>query len=122
MGPGDLTYPQHIEKGLGRYLQSAMNTGPDFGGVNQMFSQMGKMGPMVRGGQFIDPSQAQQEATGGYLSSRGNIEQNYLGNLFQLAALQGLVGKNMGNIAAMIPELQAQQVQAGSSGIFGGLI
>lgn len=121
MGPGDLTYPAHIEKGLGKYLQSAMNIQPDFSSINTMFSNMANMGPMVRGGQFINPEQAQEEATPGYLSSRGNIAANALNNMFQLAALQSTVGGDLGTIAAMIPSLQAQRVMAQSAGPFGGL-
>lgn len=126
MGPGDLTYPMHIEKGLGRYLQSAMNVQPDFGGVNNMFAQAGNMGPFVRGGQFADPQQVQAAATPGYLQSRGQIAQNDISNLFNLSALEAVVGGNLGNMAAMIPALQAQQIRAqmaGASGIgnlFGG--
>lgn len=127
MGPGDLTYPMHIEKGLGRYLQSAMNVQPDFSGINNMFSSIGSMGPLVRGGQFMDPQQTQAAATPGYLSARGGIAQNNLQNLFDLSSLQTLVGGDLGNMAAMIPALQAQQIQAKMSGasqlgnLFGGL-
>lgn len=119
--PGDLTYPQHIEKGLGRYTQSAMNTQPDFSPVNTMFSQVGNMGPMARGGMFMDPSQMQSMATPGYLTSRGDIATANIENMFKLAALQGVIGTNMGGIASMIPELQAQRVNAQTAGPFGGL-
>jgi hypothetical protein len=124
MGPGDLTYPEHIEKGEGRYLQSAMQVQPDYSQINKMFTGLANMGPLVRGGQFISPQQLQQAATPGYLGARGQIAQNYLGNLFNMASQLATTGQNQGTIAAMIPSLQAAALQAstaGSSGLFGSL-
>lgn len=121
MTPGDLTYPEHLAIGTGKYLQSAMQRQPDFSGVNQMFSTLGSMGPLVRGGTFYDPEQAKEMATPNYLQARGNIAQNNIANMFQLAQLANQSGALRGQIAQMIPELQAQQVQLGSTGLFGGL-
>ena len=122
MGPGDITYPEHITVGLGKYLQSAMNQQPDFSGINQMFANMGTTGPFVRGGTFYNPEQAKELATPSYLAARGNIAQNDISNMFNLANLAMLTGQSRGQMAAMIPELQAQQVQLGSTGLFGGLL
>lgn len=119
--PGDLTYPEHLTVGLGKYLQSAMQTQPDFSGINQMFSTLGSMGPLVRGGQFMNPEQAKEYATPSYLQARGQIAQNNIGNMFNLANLAMQTGTMRGQIAAMIPELQAEQIKTQSSGLFGGL-
>lgn len=121
MGPGDVTYPEHLTVGLGKYLQSAMQTQPDFSGINQMFSTLGGMGPIVRGGQFMNPEQAKEYATPSYLTARGDIAQQNIQNMFQLAQLANQTGGLRGQIAAMIPELKAQQIKTQSSGLFGGL-
>lgn len=122
MGPGDISYPMHIEKGLGRYLQSAMAQQPDYSTLNQSFTTLANQGPMVRGGQFIDPTEEQQYATSGYMGARGQIAGNYLNNMFQLAALDAMAGNRLGTMAAMIPTLQASALQsqgAGGSSILG---
>ena len=124
MGPGDITYPEHITVGLGKYLQSAMNQQPDFSGINQMFANMGTTGPFVRGGTFYNPEQAKELATPSYLAARGNIAQNDISNMFNLANLAMGTGTARGNIAAMMPALQAAQIRAnmaGTSSLFGGL-
>lgn len=119
--PGDITYPEHGLIGLGKYVNAAAQRSPDFQGINRMFAGLGQT-PLVRGGQFIDPSQAQQYATAPYLQARGQIAQQDIGNLFNLANLAMLTGQSRGSMAALIPELQAQQVQLGSTGLFGGLL
>ena len=43
--PGQMTYPAQIEKGLGRYAQSALQMQPDFSGINNMFSSLAGGGP-----------------------------------------------------------------------------
>lgn len=119
--PGDLTYPEHLTIGTGKYINSLMNRAPDFSGSNQLFSQLSNMGPFARGGQFYDPSQVQQYATPDYLTARGDIAQASIKNMFDLANLSVMAGGLRGQQAAMIPELQAQQIQSQMSGIFGGL-
>lgn len=121
MTPGDITYPEHLTIGLGKYLQSAMQQQPNFGGINQMFSNLGNQGPMVRGGQFYDPEQAKEYATQPYLQGRGNIAQANIGNMFSLADLALQTGTARGQIAAMIPELQAAQIRASLPGSTAGL-
>lgn len=119
--PSDLTYPEHLDVGLGKYAQAQAQRQPDFGGVNQLFASMGRMGPMVRGGQFMDPQQAQQYATPSYLTARGDIAQGNIQNMFALAQLMNQIGGLRGQTAAMIPELQAQGLQTQTGSLFGGL-
>ena len=125
VSPGDLTYPAHIQKGLNRYLQSALNVQPDFSGINSMFSSFGNMQPMVRGGQFIDPSQAQQIATPGYLSARGNIASTGINNMFNLASMLSQGGVDYNTAMNYIPQLMAAQTRlqtaGGPAGLFGSV-
>lgn len=120
--PGDLTYPEHGMIGLGKYLNAAASYQPSYATLDQSFRNFGQQGPLVRGGQFINPSEAQQYATAPYLQARGNLAQSNIQNMFQLAQLAALTGAGRGQTAAMIPELQAQQVALQSTGLFGGLL
>jgi hypothetical protein len=94
-----------------------MNTAPDFSKLTSMFSNLAA-NPMLsaRGGAFVDPAQAQQQATGGYLGGRGDVATSYLQNLFSLANLANTVGSNQGQIATLIPQLQAANLRAQSGG------
>lgn len=122
--PNDLYRAQHIEKGLGKYIGREMEAPPDFSALNKMFSNLSNPSLSAPGGSWLNPQEAQQMATPGYLSARGDTSASYLNNLFSLSALQDLIGRNMSGIAAMIPSLQAMQTRAGAGGfsaIAGGL-
>lgn len=125
IGPGSETFPEHLDIGLGKYINAQMQTQPNFAGINSMFSTLGSMGPFVRGGTFYNPQEAQQYATPGYLSDRGQIAQGNIQNMFNLANLALATGTARGTTAAMIPELQSQQIQAQMAGspssLFGSL-
>lgn len=118
----DIPFAEHGLVGLGKYDRTLMQRQPPFAQLGQQFANLGRMGPVVRGGSFMDPSQAQQYATGPYLGARGQLAQTNIANMFENARLAALIGATRGNVAAMIPELQAQQVQLGSTGLFGGML
>lgn len=122
MNTPDLAYPEHGLVGAGKYFSTLANRQPDYGGLNQGYEGLRTMSPYVSGGQFVDPQQAAQYASGQYLSNRGNLAQTNIQNMFQMAQLMDQIGMGRSNVAAMIPELKAQQVQIGSTGLFGGLL
>jgi hypothetical protein len=122
MGPGDLRWPQSLEGGIGKFARSSMIHGPDFSDIDHMFgNMMSNPTMMARGGNWIDPMQAQQQATSGYLSNRGGIAENFMQQLMRMAGLAESAGSAKGQIAGMIPRLEAIDTSANSS-LFGNLL
>ena len=125
IGSSDLLFPRRSENQVKRSAELGLQTGPDFTDITKAFTAMtSNPGLIARGGAWVDPMQAQQDATGGYLSARGQIAGNWLNNRSALAGVESASASDIGQISAMIPELQTSALgeQSGLFGLLGGLL
>jgi hypothetical protein len=121
-GPTDLLWPSYTEGGIEKWAKTNLRTGPDFGDITKAFSSlMSNPSLIARGGTWNDPQQAQQEATGGYLSARGGVAQNKLSEDTADAGLATSAGQARGQLLQLIPQLLTSQLGAQGS-LFGSLL
>jgi hypothetical protein len=114
------------EKRLQQYADTALRTAPDFSATDKAYSSlMSNPSLFARGGSFVDPSQAQQDAGSGYLQSRGQIGQDFLSNQSNLAGVAAGAGGALGQVSAMQTLLNAMNKNSNTnafSAIMGGLL
>lgn len=122
----DLNNPQQIDKRFSGFLQRSLRAPTDFSQANQGFANMVSnpmlfMGP---GGVALDPTQTNAAAGQGYLQNRAGISSADMAQKASFADLLMNAGSNIGNLQALMQQLQAQQLnqQTSATGsILGGL-
>src|SRR5271166_508028 len=117
--------PLFGEQSLKNYTKTALRTGPDYSSVDKAYSNlMSNPSLFARGGNFVDPTQAQSDAGQGFLQQRGQIGQDWLQNQNNLAGVSANSGSALGQITSfqdIIKALTTQGGTAGLNGILGGL-
>jgi hypothetical protein len=122
----DLGNPINIDTRFANYLKGYLRNPTDFSQANQGFGNMISnpqlfMGP---GGVALDPTQTNAAAGQGYLQNRAGISSANMSQKASFADLLMNAGGDIGNLTALMTQLQAAQLnqQTGATGsILGGL-
>jgi hypothetical protein len=114
--------PTYGDQSIENYIKTSLREAPDFTSADKAYGQlMSNPTLFARGGNFIDPTQAQQTAGSGFLQSRGQTAQDSLQNQSNLAGIGEGAANSLASIQAAISQLDAQQT-AGQGGMFGKLL
>ena len=119
----DLNGPIDLSRQFSRSLSEYLRRGPDFGQADRSFGSMVSnpqlfMGP---GGTALDPIQNQSSAATSYLGNRLGVSQANQQQKGNFADLLLGAGSNIGNLSALMQQLQAGQGYSGQSSALGGL-
>ena len=114
--PNTMLSPLWGEKRLMNYADTALRTGPDFSSTDKAYSSlMSNPSLFARGGNFVDPSQLQQQSESGFLQSRGQIGQDFLNNQSNMAGVAAGAGNALGQINEMQRLLSAAKTNNSTS-------
>ena len=121
MNISDLYAPMNLDKSLIGYGRELMHRPTDFSSANRSFAGL-MQNPMMfqgTGGNVFDPQQSRASAGNAYLGERSGIAQTDMAQKASFADLLMRAGSDYGSLMEAMKALQAQQMNAQSSGLLG---